>query len=426
MKRRLFLIIFVLYSGLTISRLTMNIKFKIALRYIFPKRKLNLISIITILSIIGISIGVAALIVVMSIFNGFKTISESIILDVDPAVRITKKASSYFVPDTTLIKQIEQLSDVRQVVPILQTKAVIVNNSNIEVVELISNSKDLLNKDNFVLEFNCSDSNNVIIGVALSNRLKINIFDTVQIISMTSLKNSFHSMRLPSGINIAVSGIIQTNVKYYDLTNCYTDYNIVRKITGNISDGAVTQIDIFPSKNTEKTSAELAATIKKILPEEYKMQTWIDLNKDLYSIMKMERVAVFCVISLILLIATFNVFASLTMTVMEKKKEIALLKALGSENFIITNIYIIEGILIGSIGTIIGLFLGVGFVLGHTNFNWIELASNVSIVSTLPMELNQFEVIIVCIFSLVLSVVAAYFPAIAATKKLNVIRLCNE
>ena len=404
----------------------MSIKLKIALRYIFPKRNFNFISIITIVAIIGIAIGVAALIVVMSIFNGTRMTIEDAILDIDPAVRIISNATPYFVPDQSFIEQLEKLADVRKVLPILQTKAVIVNNSNIEVIELISNNKNLLDKKLFVFEANDNDYhnyNNVVLGIALTDRLKVIIFDTMQIISMTSLKNSLNSLRLPTGMDVVATGIIHTGIKNYDLTNCYADYDIVRQIAGRIPEGSITQIDVFASNNNEKTTSKLSAVIEKMLPQEYKMQTWIDLNKDFYSIMQMERVAVFCVMSLILLIAIFNVFASLAMTVMEKKQEIALLKALGAENSMLTQIYIIAGVLIGLIGTIIGLIIGLGFVLGQTNFGWFKLNAPAAIVSALPMELNHLEVIIVCIFSLFLSVIAAYFPAKAATKE---IKLCNE
>jgi lipoprotein-releasing system permease protein len=404
----------------------MNIKFKIALRYVFPRGNFNFISIITIVSIIGIAIGVAALIIVMSIFNGFRTTSESAILDMDPAVRIIGKKSPYIIHDTSLIKQIELIPNVKKIIPTLQTKAVIVNNDKIEVVELISYNKNLLDKKLFVFGSKLRNNNDIILGIALLDRLKATLYDTMKLISMYSLKNAFTSLQLPTGIDVVAMDAIQTSIKNYDLANCYADYSVVKKIAGKILDGAITQIDIFSTKNDEKTTSELAFNISKILPKEYTMQTWIDLNKDLYNIMQMERVAVFCIMSLILLIAIFNVFASLAMTVMEKKQEIALLKALGAENSMLTQIYIIEGILIGSIGTIIGLVIGLGFVLGQIHFSWFKLNASVYIASALPMKLNQWEVIIICLFSLFLSIIAAYFPAKSATKRMHEIRLNNE
>ena len=392
----------------------MNIKLKIALRYIFPYKNFNFISIITIVSIIGIAIGVSALIIVMSIFNGFRIMSESAILDIDPVIRITNYSSPYFTFDTSLIEQISNLDNVKRVNAILQTKAVIVYDNNIEVVELISNDGNMLDKKLFLLgnETNGfgTDINEIVLGIALSDKLKVTIFDTLKIINMASLKKSFSSLRLPTGMDVVTSGIIASNIKNYDYTNCYANYNIVRDVA-NVPDGMITQIDIFCINNVQENIYKLYAAIEKIIPKEYKLQTWIDLNKDLYSIMQMERIAVFCVISLILLIAIFNVFASLAMTVMEKKKEIALLKALGAENSMLTQIYIIEGFLIGAIGTIIGLVGGVGFVLGQINFDWIKLDSSAYITSSLPMELNNLEVLIICIFSLILSIIAAYFPS---------------
>ena len=406
----------------------MNIKLKIALRYVFPKGKFNFISIITIVSIVGIAIGVAALIIVMSIFNGFRITSKNAILDVDPTIRIINNNSPFFMLDTSLIEKINNLMDVKKVVPVLQIKSVLVKNSNIDVVELISNSGDLLDKKLFVFDdgiISITDTNKIILGIALADRLKVTIFDTIQVIGMNSLEKSFNSLRLPTGTDVIVGGMIITNIKDYDLTNCYTDYDIVSNIA-NVPVGTITQIDIFSTESDIESVSKLCATIEKILPNDYKLQTWIDLNKDLYSIMQMERIAVFCVMSLILLIAIFNVFASLAMTVMEKKQEIALLKALGTGNRAITHIYIIEGVLIGGIGTIIGVVVGLGFVLGQINFSWFKLDGSSFIETSLPIALNHFEVILICILSLFLSIVAAYFPAKSATKKTNEIRLYNE
>ena len=405
----------------------MDVKLKIALRYIFPKGRFNFISIITIISIVGIAIGVAALIIVMSIFNGFRNITEELILDTDPTIRIVSNEEKYFMLDTAFIEKIKSLSNIKSVYPIIQTKAVIVNDNNIEVVDLISNSNGMLNEKLFVYGNNMIDSNEIIMGIALIDRLKASIIDTMQLISMETLKNSFNTLQLPSGIEVFSKSIIQTSIKDYDLTNCYADYKIVQQIA-NVNNGMISHLDIFltvyDNKNIEKTTK----LIKQILPNQtqYSIYTWIDLNKDLYSIMKMERVAVFCVMSLILLIAIFNLFASLSLTVMEKKQEIALLKALGAQNRMINQIYLIEGIIIGLIGTLIGAFIGVIFVLIQINFNIFELNSNIYITSTFPMKLNLAELLIICIFSLFLSILSAYFPAKFATKQMNNIRLYNE
>jgi len=419
----------------------MNVKLKIALRYIFPKGKFDFISIITIVSIVGIAIGVAALIIVMSIFNGLRTSAEGMILDIDPAIRIVSSEGAYFMIDSVLIKKINSLHGIKSVNPTLQTKAVLVKDANIEIVELISNSVGLLDEKLFIYGDNMLEGNEIVVGIALDDRLKGTLFDTLLLISMNSLKNSFNTLQLPSGLEVFSKGIIQMSIKEYDLTNCYANYNVVRQIL-NVSDGMISHLDIFlttkNSKNIEKTTTlineilikhqaiEHTPLLKKTPPKKYIVQTWIDLNKDLYAIMQMERIAVFCVVSLILLIAMFNVFASLALTVMEKKQEISLLKALGAENNMITHIYIIEGAIIGIIGTAIGLLIGIGFVLAQIHFNLFELDSNAYITSSFPIRLDLVEVLVVCVFSLFLSVLAAYFPAKVATKQIHNIRLYNE
>jgi lipoprotein-releasing system permease protein len=148
-----------------------------------------------------------------------------------------------------------------------------------------------------------------------------------------------------------------------------------------------------------------------LLQNDVKVLTWKELNKDLYNIMQMEKVAVFCVLSLILLIAIFNVFASLAMTVMEKKQEIAIFKAIGASDKFISKIYLYEGMFIGIIGTLIGLLIGILLVLGQDAFEWLKISSNTYLIDAIPVIINGYEIAIVCIFSLLLAFIATIYPA---------------
>lgn len=401
----------------------MKIELKIANRYIFPKHSINFISIITFISILGISLGVASLIIVLSIFNGFRTISEQAILDVDPAIRITSKNSAYIDDYPKLVKELRSYSKVKNIVPALQTKAVIVNNDKIAVFELIAPvSADTLNFAKSIAYGTSNiDSNNVVLGIALADRLKVTIYDTLQIISTKMLEYSFHSLQLPTGITVVPAGLFQGNVKEYDLTNCYANYNIVRKIT-NVNENKVSYIDIFNDDLDEEAIDMLAAELKQSISHDFQVLTWKDLNRELYNIMQMERVAVFCVLSLILLIAVFNVFASLAMTVTEKKAEIAILKSIGGSDKFIFRIYLFEGLLIGIIGTVLGLITGVALTIGQSTYKWFKIDASAYIIDAIPVILDSRDVIIICIFSILLSLIATIYPA----KKANQINIIQS
>jgi lipoprotein-releasing system permease protein len=386
----------------------LSVLLKIAFRYIFPRGNINFITIISFISIIGIAVGVAALIVVLSIFNGFRSISEDAILDIDPAIRITSHTGAYIDNWQEVADKIKE-----NATACLQTKAVLINRDKIEVVELIATLDNTfpLEEHKCIGKPSIAD-NDIVLGIALADRLKVTIYDTLKLLSTKMLEYSFHTLQIPQAINVRPTGLFQCNIKEYDLTNCYANCNIVRQIS-NAPLNACSYIDVIAGKeDIEATSQNIAS----IIGQNYDVQTWKDLNRDLYNVMQMERVAVFCVLGLILLIAVFNVLASLAMTVTEKKSEIAILKAIGGSNRFISRIYIVEGIGIGLIGTALGFIIGIALIYGQIRYEWLLLDGSAYITNVLPVILNWSEVGIVCLFSLSLSAIATIFPATRATK----------
>ena len=386
----------------------MNVELKIAKRYIFPKGKLSFISIITFISIIGIAIGVAALIIVMSIFNGFRDISESTILSVDPMIRIVPAKSAYIQNTQEVIEKIQEVKSINQITPVIQSKCVIIKNDKIEIAELLSSdSNNLLNIQNIVLgELDLTD-NNAVLGITLANKLMLALFfDTIRIITPRMLQNSLQTLQIPTGISVRPTGFFQGDVKEYDLTNCYITPLLHRRLL-RISDNTCSHINI--TTNNKKQINTTKQELKKLLQDDFNILTWKELNKDLYSIMQMERVAVFCVLSLILLIAVFNVFASLAMTVTEKKQEIATLKAIGASDNFISKVYLFEGLLIGVIGTTVGFVVGISLSIGQNTYKWLKI-DNVYL-DAIPVVINSYEVAVVCIFSLLLAFVATIYPS---------------
>lgn len=387
----------------------MNIELKIAKRYIFPKGSLSFISIITFISIIGIAIGVAALIIVMSIFNGFREISENTILSVDPMIRIVPAKSAYIKNTQEIVETLKKIKSINKITPIIQSKSIIINGDKIEIAELLSSdSNNLLNKENIAFgELNLSN-NNAVLGIALADILMTTFFDTLKIITPKMLQNSFQILQIPSGITVHPSGFFQGNVKEYDLTNCYINSMLHKKLI-RINDNVCSYINV--TINNKKQIDITKKELESVLKNDVNILTWKELNRDLYNVMQMERVAVFSILSLILLIAVFNVFASLAMTVMKKKQEIAVLKAIGASDKFISKIYLFEGLLIGIIGTMLGFIIGIALSIGQNTFKWLKIDGNIYLVDAIPVIINGYEIAIVCIFSLLLAFVATIYPA---------------
>lgn len=398
----------------------MSLYFKIAFKYIFAERKINFITIIIFISIISIAIGVAALIVVLSIFNGFRQISEMQLLSVDPNIRIIPSNSAYInnIDTKNIIKKLDRIPEIKSYSPAISSKAAIYKSNSIHIVETIAyfNSKyleDFYNK--FYKYGDIENENNIFIGYGLASRLSVHKNDTVNLLSANTLEKSIQTMQIPNALQMKVSSIFSLNVKDYDLTLAYIHPKAAKrllKIQNNKDIISYIDIKLF---NNDKTKT-IANKIQSLLNKEVTILTWTDINSELYYVMQFERVAVFSILSLILLIAVFNIFASLAMTVVKKRSDIAILKSMGATDKMIQNIYISEGIIIGIFGTIAGLLLAIILIYTQNRFGWLKINGDKYIIDKIPMVINYIETTIVCIVSLGLSIIATIFPARKAAK----------
>jgi lipoprotein-releasing system permease protein len=153
--------------------------------------------------------------------------------------------------------------------------------------------------------------------------------------------------------------------------------------------------------------------------------SWKDLNKEFYGVMQFEKMATTFVLSIVLIVAIFNVFASLTMTVLEKKKDISILRAMGATSMFIRKLYLWEGITVGILGTFLGATLGVSLCWGEQSFKWLKLDASKYIMDSIPVELNYLDVLLIMLLSLFLTFSATIYPAYRASK-LNIIDSIRE
>lgn len=373
-------------------------------------------------------IGVAALIVVLSIFNGFRQISEAQLLGVDPNIRIIPAKSAFMTEadSKSIITKIKNIDGIKSYSPVITTKAAVFKSNSIYIVDAAA----YLNYS-YLQEFHenslklgqLDDPSNIFIGYALASRLNAHISDTVNVISADALRKSIQTMQNPNVLELKAASIFTLNVKDYDLTTAYINPETAKRLL-KIKDGSyISFIDIKLYNNDESRST--AKKIKSLLNnDKYNVLTWIDINSDLYYIMQFERVAVFVILNLILLIAVFNVFASLTMTIVKKQNDIAILKSIGATDKIIQKIYLYEGLIIGVIGTFLGLVIGLLVIYLQNKFGILQIDNSKYIIDRIPMVINYWETIIVCVVSLILAALATIFPAkkAAASSIINSIK----
>jgi len=400
----------------------MRTEFFIAKRYLFSKRKVSFITVISTISILGVAIGVAAMIIVLSVFNGFSEKVTSILIGFDPHIRIEAKGNQKFDNYETLLQTIYS-NDIPNAAPFTINKGMLATRDINKVLfikgveeEKIDKVSGLKNYTNYG-KFDLSDKGSygsIIIGFALANNLKVFIGDTITILSPVGLEYSLTQFVDPITKQFIVSGIYDSDNRDYDSKYAYISLENSQelfKLNNSVSGIELRSKDINDADNLK------LKLLTQIDTSRYNVMTWYDLHKDFYSILKIERWGAFIILSLIIAVASFNILGSLTMTVIEKKRDIGILKAMGASDKMITRIFMFEGIVVGLVGMIAGSLLGVGVALMQIYFKIYKLDTSVYKLEALPVVLRVSDFIFIPLAALLLCFLASLYPSIRAAKQ---------
>ena len=399
----------------------MNTEIKISFRYIFSKHSFNFITIINILSLIGITIGVAALIIVISMFNAFQNIAITQIVGFDPHIQISNIPQDDL-KFNTINNYLKNNKNVDKFATVQNSRVVFFKNNSMRVVNiklLVSqqnNYFDFLKDHLLVGNANINKIGNIpciLIGTNLADALHMLPSDTVHIIFAKNIEQSLLTFQLPEFSNAILSGIYQSNVKDYDINYAFTSSNIMLDYfkKNNLESFNTIEIRLKDLDQLESTTNEL----RKQFPN-YKIESWKDLNKEYYNVMQFERVATSLILGLIVIVAVFNIFSSLTMTIIDKRKDIAILRAIGAKENFIRRIYLLEGSIIGIMGSIFGGILGLVLCYGQLHYKWFKIDATKYIMDYIPVLINYSDVFIIVIGAILIAVFAAYYPSIRASK----------
>jgi lipoprotein-releasing system permease protein len=395
----------------------------IAKRYLISKHKLNFITIISFLSIAGITIGVAALIVVLSVFNGFNSVVTSLLINIDPHIRI-ENTDDKFSYDENYVKSTvyNSYKNIKAFSPFVSGKVLAYKDRETQVVKLKGISPengDALYNISPNISFGTYDlSDNsgtpgILLGLRLADRLQTLIGDTITLISASGIEEAITQASLPKMQQFIVKGMFSSNNNEYDATLMFCSLQQGQDLLGY---GDRVQGYEIKLDNINK-AYDLKDNLGKVLDKDkYAVNTWYDFHKELYNVMQMERWAAYIILSLIIAVAVFNILGSLSMSVIEKKRDIGILSAMGSSRKSITKIFMFEGILIGIFGTICGALLGYLVCYIHLKYNIYPLDPTQYKIDALPIEIRISDFFYVAGASMLLSVLAALYPAKKAAK----------
>ena len=392
----------------------------ISLRNLRPKKKEGFLKIISIFSFLGIMLGVAILIIVMSVMNGFKTDLTNKILGLNPHVVI--QPNSFKIEEDFIIKLKKKFEDIN-LSKSYSGEGIIIGKDNAKGVifkGIDKNEKRVIEFfDNFISSGSLQNfkTNKVFIGSELAFNLNLKEGDTLSLMSSAFVATPLGS--LPKQENFKVAGIFNTGFLEFDQNIVYL----------NIEDA----LSIFDKENKDQNieiylNDPLKANTYKNkfqkINQNYFIYTWSDLNKSLFSALKVERNVMFIILSLIIVVAAFNIISGLTILIKNKTKEIAVLKTLGLSNKSIKKTFFLTGLTIGFFATITGIILGVLFSLNiekfrallSSVFNFEIFPSDIYFLDKLPSEINFNSIIIIFFISLIISAIASYLPAMRITK----------
>lgn len=394
----------------------------IAKRYLISKHKINFITIISILSITGITIGVAALIIVLSVFNGFGSLVTSFLVNFDPHIRAEIISGDFIKEAGTLKSVLEKNKNIENFSPFVNGKVLAYNSELTQVVNLKGieekNGQDIYNiSESIVLgNYDLSVRNRIpgiVLGLPLADHLQSLIGDTLTIISPSGIEKYITQYALPQMQKFIVRGIFISNNNEYDESYIFTNLTSAQKLLGynkQIQGYDIRLNDLDKSENIKK---EIQSQLDE---KNYSINTWYDFHKDLYSVMQIERWTAYIILLLIIAVATFNILGSLSMSVIEKKRDIGILRSMGVEEKSILNIFMYEGILIGIIGTIGGVILGYFVCWLQLQFNIYPLDPTQYKIDSLPLQLRISDFFFITGASMLLTFLASLIPAKRAAK----------
>ena len=393
---------------------------KITLRYLKTRKKDGFLNIISIFSFIGISLGVAVLIIVMSVMNGFR--SELINKIVGFNAHVTVKP--YDKPINTKNLNDNNLKNISNDMIFTNSgESVLINKDYTKGLVLrgyeINDFKKLkiVKQKNFKGDVNGLFDNNISIGKELSFDLNLKVGDKIMIMSPMGVQTIIGN--LPKQQAFIVNSIYDSGVAEFDRNIAFININTLENFFNLNTDNRNLEIYLKNPTDIEK----LKKTIQTVFSEDF-VYSWSDLNSSLFSALKVERNVMFIILSLIIIVAAFNIISGLTILVKNKTRDIAILKSIGILNKSIIKIFFLVGVTIGTSATFFGIFLGVIFSLYIENLrsflsSFLDITlfpEEIYFLSKMPSEINLNSVLIISISSIFITILVSIFPAIKASK----------
>lgn len=404
----------------------MKFELFVALRYLFARRKQAFIYVISIMSVLGVAIGVAALVVVFGVYNGFTTDIRDRILGANAHIIISgnlglarpEQASSdgrYHDQLNQLLSAIEKIPDVTGATPFIYGEGMLSSPRGVKGVVMRGIDPEtapsvlsmLRNLSSGAVEgLDGEGLPGVIVGRDLAARLGLSVGSRVNLLSPAGQKTA--SGFQPRIRSFVVSGIFHTGMYEYDSSLAFVSIKAGRELLG-FTDTYVTGVEVTVR---DVYDADTVATrIAGLLAPGASVRSWMEMNANLFAALKLEKIGMFIVLAMIVLVGSFSIVTSLVMLVMEKTRDIAILMSMGATKGMIRRIFMLQGTIIGVVGTLLGYVLGISLALLLQRYQFIKLPPGVYAIDHLPVLLEWGDVLLVGLSAMALCFLATIYPA---------------
>jgi lipoprotein-releasing system permease protein len=405
------------------------VNFLFAWRYFKAKKTTNAINVISWISILAIVIGTASLILVLSVFNGFEGLVKSLYSSFYPDLKISPASGKEMVLTLEQLQKLRSVKGVRNISMVVEEKALLKNGDYQTIVSLkgvddnytaVTNIRDQIVKGNF--NTGTADDALLVLGAGIESAVGVQTDRNLVPLAIylprkgeVSLSDPFKSLSVDT-INTSGTFLIQQD---FDNKYALTNLAFVKNMLGMSADtygGAEVAID------NSKDADAIQESVKNVLGKQYVVQNRYEQNASLFSVMQVEKWMIYAILSLILVVAAFNMIGALTMLVLEKKQDISVLHALGADRSFIQRIFLTSGLLLAFLGGGAGMLLAFLIGTAQTRFHLVPLEGNTFMVNYFPVKMVYTDFILVSVTVIVIALIASWIPARKAAAQQFILR----
>jgi len=403
------------------------LELSIAWRYLRSRRGSKLLSFISVIAIVGVVVGVSALIVVMGVMNGLQRDLREKILIGSPDIRVLSFGADMRIDDwQTVLKKVQAEPGVVAAGPFVMTQCLVnAGHSYMEggyVVGLPPQTRDMpevtdIRRRATIGDFRFASSDGAGRGIALgklvAGRLNAFVGDTVTLVCLGKGEiNAVTGQPVPLTMRFEVTGVFDTGMYEYDNAYMYVSLPVSQELAG-LGDG-VTGIEVKTRNRWD--AKDVGDELAKKLQFPYRTVDWQEQNKSLFQALKLEKLGMGLILLLIVLVAAFNIVSNLTMVVADKTREIGILKAMGMTSAAVRRVFFAQGLVIGLVGTLLGVLLGIAASLALGKYQFIKLNPEIYFIDHLPVATEAIDIVMTIVASIGIAAIATLYPSMQAAR----------